>query len=313
MRVALITGASGQDGYYLQEFLRNKGYHIKCIPRGGNIEAFITDIMWYDRIEVYNLAAQSHVGQSNIDAKHTFEVNTGSILKILETIKKFGIRYKCRVFQASSSEMFGSVDESPQDEKTPFNPTTMYGVSKLAAHWIVKNFRDVHGLFVCSGILFNHESHRRDDRFVTQKIVKGLKAGECINLGNLEARRDWGHAEDYVEAMWLMLQQKQPSDYVVATGKSHSVREFINIAVEKLGKHITWESDNNVGKVDGKIFIRVSPELFRSQDTNLLLGNPTKLESLGWKRKYDIHGLIEEMLYPQELTVQASNTLESNG
>ena len=312
MRVALITGAGGQDGYYLQEFLKNKGYHIKCIPRGGDLEAFITDALNYERIEIYNLAAQSHVYQSHIDAKHTFEVNTGSILKILETIKNVGISHKCRVFQASSSEMFGNVDESPQDEKTPFNPITMYGVSKLAAHWIVKNFRDVHGLFVCSGILFNHESPRRGEGFVTQKIIKGLKAGECINLGNLEARRDWGHARDYVEAMWLMLQQKQPHDYVVATGKSHSVREFIQFAVEKMGKQITWESDNNVGKIDGKVVIRVSPEFFRPQDTNVLLGNPTKLESLGWKRKYDIHSLIEDMLFPLGETSRASNNSKLN-
>jgi GDPmannose 4,6-dehydratase len=307
MRVALITGASGQDGYYLQEFLKNKGYHVKCFPRGGDLEAFIVDVLWYDRIEVYNLAAQSHVGQSNTDAKYTFEVNTGGILTILETVKKFGIRYKCRVFQASSSEMFGDVDESPQDEKTLFNPTTMYGVSKLAAHLIVKNFRDVHGLFVCSGILFNHESPRRGERFVTQKIIQGLKSGTCINLGNLEARRDWGHAKDYVEAMWLMLQQRQPSDYVVATGTSHSVREFIQIAVTKLGKHITWESDNNVGKIDGRVVVKVSPEFFRPQYTHVLLGNPTKLESLGWTRKYDIHSLIEEMLFPAEEKFQASS------
>ena len=310
MRVALITGASGQDGYYLQEFLKNKGYHLRCIPRDSDLEAIIREVSWYDRIEVYNLAAQSHVGQSYTDAKHTFEVNTGGILKILETIQHLGIRHKCRVFQASSSEMFGKVNESPQDEKTPFNPTTMYGVSKLAAHWIIKNFRDIHGLFVCSGILFNHESPRRSGMFVTQKIIQGLKSGECISLGNLDARRDWGHARDYVEAMWLMLQQKQPSDYVVATGKSYSVREFIHIVVEKLGKQITWESDNNVGKIDGKVMIKVSPEFFRPQDSNILLGNPGKLESLGWTRKYDIHTLIEDMLFPHEEIPLVSNTSE---
>lgn len=307
MRVAIITGSNGQDGYYLQRFLKDQGYHVKCFPRGGNFEAFIQDLLWYDRIEVYNLAAQSNVGQSNIDATHTFEVNTGGILKILEAVKKFGIRYKCRVFQASSSEMFGNVDESPQTENTPYNPTTMYGVSKLAAHWIIKNYRDVHGVFVCSGILFNHESPRRGGKFVTQKIIQGLKSGTCITLGNLEARRDWGHAKDYVEAMWLMLQQEQPSDYVVATGKSHSVREFIQIAVNKLGKQLIWESGNNIGKIDGKVMIQVSPEFCRPLDTNVLLGNPTKLESLGWTRKYDIHSLIEDMLFPLEEISQVSN------
>jgi len=307
MRVAIITGSSGQDGYYLQRFLKDQGYHVKCFPRGGNFEAFIQDLLWYNRIEIYNLAAQSNVGQSSIDATHTFEVNTGGILKILEAVKKFGIRYKCRVFQASSSEMFGNVDESPQTENTSYNPTTMYGVSKLAAHWIIKNYRDVHGVFVCSGILFNHESPRRGEKFVTQKIIQGLKSGTCITLGNLEARRDWGHAKDYVEAMWLMLQQEQPSDYVVATGKSHSVREFIQIAVNKLGKQLIWESGNNIGKIDGKVMIQVSPEFCRPQDTNVLLGNPTKLESLGWTRKYDIHSLIEDMLFPLEEISQVSN------
>jgi len=307
MRVAIITGSSGQDGYYLQRFLKDQGYHVKCFPRGGNFEAFIQDLLWYNRIEIYNLAAQSNVGQSSIDATHTFEVNTGGILKILEAVKKFGIRYKCRVFQASSSEMFGNVDESPQTENTSYNPTTMYGVSKLAAHWIIKNYRDVHGVFVCSGILFNHESPRRGEKFVTQKIIQGLKSGTCITLGNLEARRDWGHAKDYVEAMWLMLQQEQPSDYVVATGKSHSVREFIQIAVNKLGKQLIWESGNNIGKIDGKVMIQVSPEFCRPQDTNVLLGNPTKLESLGWTRKYDIHNLIEDMLFPLEEISQVSN------
>ena len=307
MRVAIITGSSGQDGYYLQRFLKDQGYHVKCFPRGGNFEAFIQDLLWYNRIEIYNLAAQSNVGQSSIDATHTFEVNTGGILKILEAVKKFGIRYKCRVFQASSSEMFGNVDESPQTENTSYNPTTMYGVSKLAAHWIIKNYRDVHGVFVCSGILYNHESPRRGEKFVTQKIIQGLKSGTCITLGNLEARRDWGHAKDYVEAMWLMLQQEQPSDYVVATGKSHSVREFIQIAVNKLGKQLIWESGNNIGKIDGKVMIQVSPEFCRPQDTNVLLGNPTKLESLGWTRKYDIHSLIEDMLFPLEEISQVSN------
>jgi GDPmannose 4,6-dehydratase len=199
--------------------------------------------------------------------------------------------------------MYGDVDE-----KNPFNPTTMYGVSKLSAHWIVKNYRDVHGLFVCSGILFNHESPRRGETFVTQKIIRGLKSGVCISLGNLDARRDWGHAEDYVEAMWIMLQQKQPSDYVVSTGKSYSVREFIQIAVEKLGTHITWESDDTMGKIDGKVMIRVSQEFFRPRDTRVVVGDPTELESLGWKRKHDIHSLIEDMLFPREEILQDSNT-----
>lgn len=310
MRVAIITGASGQDGYYLKSFLLDKGYHIKCVSRGDDLEALITSVSWYDRIEVYNLAAQSHVGLSTVETTNTFKVNTHGILKIMEIINNLAIHRKCRVFQASSSEMFGDVGESPQDENTPFSPTTMYGVSKLAAHWIVKNYRDVHGIFVCSGILYNHESPMRSKMFVTQKIIQGLKTGECVTLGNLDARRDWGHARDYVEAMWLMLQQKQPSDYVVATGKSHSVREFIEIAVKKLGKHIVWDYDTHVGKIDDIIMFRVSPQFLRPRDTNVLLGNPTKLESLGWTRKYDIHSLIEDMLFPLEETPRVSNILE---
>lgn len=308
MRVAIITGSSGQDGHYLHAFLKDKGYHVQCFPRDGHFESYIRNVSWYNRIEVYNLAAQSHVGQSHMYPKRTFEVNTTGILAILEAIKNLGLVSKCRVFQASSSEMFGRVDASPQDETTPFNPVNMYGVSKLAAHLIVKHFRDVHGVFACSGIMFNHESPRRGNAFVTQKIIQGLKAGTCITLGNLEAKRDWGHAKDYVEAMWLMLQQRHPSDYVVATGTSHSVRDFIHTAVEKLGKRIIWDAVGQVGTIDGRVAVKVSPEFFRSQDTHVLIGDPTKMESLGWKRTYDIHSLIEEMLFPDEETSRASNS-----
>jgi GDP-mannose 4,6-dehydratase len=310
VRVAIITGSSGQDGYYLQEYITAKGgYHVQRFPRDGDFEAYLADASSRcERIEVYNLAAQSHVGQSHTDATHTFEVNTKGILTILEAIQKLGLVSRCRVFQASSSEMFGRVDGSPQDETTPFNPVTMYGVSKLAAHWIMKHFRDVHGVFACSGILFNHESPRRSERFVTQKIIQGLRSGTRITLGNLEARRDWGHAKDYVEAMWLMLQQNEPSDYVVATGTSHSVRDFIEIAAKKLGKRVAWSETGHVGTIDGRVVVEVSPEFFRPQDTHALIGDPSKLASLGWKRTYDIHSLIEEMLFPDEETSRASNS-----
>lgn len=312
MRIALITGASGQDGYYLREFLISKGYHVRCYTRGGDedLESFIRSASWYDRIEIYNLAAQSHVGLSNTQGRYTFEANTQGPLKILETIKTFGIAHRCRVFQASSSEMYGHSEvPPPQNEGTPFNPTSMYGVSKLAAHMIMKHYRDVHGIFACSGILFNHESSRRGGEFVTQKIIQGLKSGCCIRLGNLEARRDWGHAKDYVEAMWLMLQQEHASDYVIATGTSHSVREFIEIAVKLLGKEITWESENNVGKIDGKVVVTVSKEFFRPQGTDdgVLVGDPSKLEKLGWKRKYDLKSIVEEMLFPDAEISQASS------
>ncbi len=300
MKVALITGANGQDGSYLQEFLKNKGYIIKCFNREDDILNYSnvrTCISEYDEVEIYNLAAQSYVGTHT---KMTYELNTVGLLNILESVKELGLTHKCRIFQASSSEIFGSIDEVPQDEQTPYNPVTLYGVSKLSAHLIAKHYREIHGVFVCSGILFNHESPRRRDTFVTQKIIKGLKSGECFTLGNIEARRDWGHAKDYVEAMWLMLQQDTPEDYVVATGVTHSVREFIDITVHKMGKKIIWSGKgiHGEGRIDGKVVVRVSEEFYRPNDPKALVGNPKKLESLGWSRKYTLPDIIEEMLSP---------------
>ena len=290
MYAAIVTGADGQDGTYLRELLENKGYFVKCFGRKddilnySNVCACVSECTDYDRIEIYNLAAQSHVGTHT---KMTYEMNTSSLLNVLEAVKQLGLVEKCKIFQASSCEMLGE-------------PTSLYGISKLSAHLIAKYYRDVHGLFICSGILFNHESPRRKDTFVTQKIIKGLKSGECFTLGNIEARRDWGHAKDYVEAMWLMLQQERPDDYVVATGKSHSVREFIEIAVHKMGKKIVWSGKglNGEGRIDGKLVIKVSEEFYRPQDRNTPIGDPTKLESIGWSRKYTLHDLIEEMLFP---------------
>ena len=300
MKVAIITGANGQDGSYLQEFLKNKGYSVKSFNREDNILNYSnvrTCISEYDEVEIYNLAAQSYVGTHT---KMTYELNTVGLLNILESVKELGLTHKCRIFQASSSEIFGSIDEVPQDEQTPYNPVTLYGVSKLSAHLIAKHYREIHGVFVCSGILFNHESPRRRDTFVTQKIIKGLKSGECFTLGNIEARRDWGHAKDYVEAMWLMLQQDTPEDYVVATGVTHSVREFIDITVHKMGKKIIWSGKgiHGEGRIDGKVVVRVSEEFYRPNDPKALVGNPKKLESLGWSRKYTLPDIIEEMLSP---------------
>ena len=300
MKVAIITGANGQDGSYLQEFLKNKGYSVKCFNREDNILNYSNVracISKYDEVEIYNLAAQSYVGTHN---KMTYELNTMGLLNILESVKELGLTHKCKVFQASSSEIFGSIDEVPQDEKTPYNPITLYGVSKLSAHLIAKHYREIHGVFVCSGILFNHESPRRKDTYVTQKIIKGLKSGECFTLGNIEARRDWGHAKDYAEAMWLMLQQDTPEDYVVATGVTHSVREFIDIAVQKMGKKIIWsgKGTHGEGRIDGKVVMRISEEFYRPNDPKALVGNPKKLESLGWSRKYTLPDIIEEMLSP---------------
>jgi len=294
MKVALITGASGQDGSYLHEFLKGKGYNIKCINRGDDIHECISNCIEYSHIEIYNLAAQSHVGESFKNATNTFQTNTETILFILETVKHLGIQHKCKIFQASSSEMLGE-------------PSSLYGISKLSAHLIAKYFREIHGMFVCSGILYNHESPRRKVTFVTQKIIQGLKSGECFTLGNIEARRDWGHAKDYVEAMWLMLQQEQPDDYVVATGKTHSVREFIEIAVHKMGKKIVWSGEG--GRIDGKVIIKVSEEFYRPDDTKPTpMGDPSKLEAIGWSRKYTLPDIIEEMLFPLPEISQASNS-----
>jgi len=303
MYAAVITGADGQDGVYLRKLLENKGYFVKCFGRRddilnySNVCTCISECADHDRVEIYNLAAQSHVGTHT---KMTYELNTLGLLNVLEAVKHLGLVDKCKIFQASSSEIFGSVDEVPQDEQTPHNPTSLYGVSKLSAHLIAKYYREIHGLFVCSGIMFNHESPRRKETFVTQKIIKGLKSGECFTLGNIEARRDWGHAKDYVEAMWLMLQQERPDDYVVATGKSHSVREFIEIAVHKMGKKIIWSGKglNGEGRIDGTLAVKVSEEFYRPNDTNVLIGNPSKLESIGWSRKYTLDDIIEEMLFP---------------
>lgn len=280
MKVAIITGANGQDGYYLQEFLKYKGYSVKCFNREDNILHYSNVracISGYDEVEIYNLAAQSYVGTHD---KHTYELNTVGLLNILESVKELGLTHRCKVFQASSSETYG---------------TTLYGISKLSADLIAKYYRENHGVFVCSGILYNHESPRRKDTFVTQKIIQGLKSGEPFTLGNLEARRDWGHAKDYVEAMWLMLQQSVPDDYVVATGVTHSVREFIEITVHKMGKKIIW-SDHGEGLIDGKVIVKTSEVFYRPDDPGVPPGDPSKIESLGWVRKYTLEDVIEEML-----------------
>lgn len=323
--VAIVTGATGQGGSYLCEFLLEKGYHVKCLVRrstypiqASNLKSYLGEVSLYEgdvldqssifsvlsdcghfeRIEVYNLAGQSHAGTSYNCPKFTFEVNTLSILNILETIRQLGIQNKCRIYQASSSEMFGKVEEHPQNESTFFNPQTLYGVSKVAAHCLIKNYREMYGLYACSGILYNHESPRRSDKFVTQKIIQGLKSGKCFEIGNLESRRDWGHARDYVEAMWITLQQDKPDDYVVATGKTHSVREFIEIAVNKMNKTIIWsgKNENEYGTIDGEVVVKVSKAFYRPYDVGLLVGDSSKIEKLGWSRKYDIDGLIEDML-----------------
>ena len=312
MNAAVVTGPNGQDGSYLCELLQEKGYHV--IKFTGDVRNYdeifdsIKKCTEYQVIEIYNLAAKIHDGSHS----DTLQVNISGILNIAETVKNLGIQSKCKIFQASSSEMFGTTKEVPQTESTPCEPNTIYGFSKMTGHGLVKYYRDNHGIFVCSGILYNHESPRRPDTYVTQKIIKGLQSGECLHIGNLESKRDWGHAKDYVKAMWLILQQDTPEDYIVATGSLHSVREFIEITLKKLNKSITWsgENMNEVGTIDDKVMITISNEFYRPDTMNVLLGNPSKLESIGWTREYNLDSLIEEMLYPNVTKSKVSSTLK---
>ena len=329
-KASIITGATGQDGSYLCELLLEKGYDVKCLVRRstydietGNLKPvlnriqlyegdildqpvvhkIINDCGEYDRIEIYNLAAQSHVHTSFRCPSYTFETNTTGILNILESVRQSSDPSKYRVYQASTSEMFGKVRETPQTEGTPFYPRSVYGVSKLAAHWLVKNYRESYGMYACSGILFNHESPRRGADFVTKKITDGVKQivkgeREFLELGNLNAARDWGHAKDYVEAMWLMLQQEEADEYVVATGETHSVRQFVEMCFKEVGKEITWEgvAEKEVGLVDGKVVIKVSPKFYRPCEVDALIGNASKIKNIGWVQKNTVHDLIKDMM-----------------
>ena len=247
--------------------------------------------------EIYNLAAKIHHGSP----KDTLHVNTSGILNIMEAVKNLGIESKCKIFQASSSEIFANTEStwpSPQTVCTMRGYRNIYGLSKITADSLVSYYRKTHGMYVCSGILYNHESPRRPDIYVTQKIIKGLQSGKCFQVGNLESKRDWGHAKDYVKAMWMIIQQPHPQDYIIATGTTYSVREFIEIAAEKMNKRIEWsgEGTDEVGRIDGEVMIEVSPEFYRPDNGTLLVGNNDPIIKLGWTREYDIHSLIEEML-----------------
>jgi len=336
MKAAVISGVTGQDGSYMVELLIDKNYDkINCIVRrstylieNGNITACILsnpnvnffnadlldqpslvrvfeDCKESDSIEVFNLAAQSDVGVSFHCPRSTSEINYIGTLNLLETIKQLDLIPKVRFYQASTSEMFGKVQEVPQKETTPFYPRSPYGVSKLAAHWLVKNYRESYNLFACCGILFNHESPRRGIGFVTQKIVRGIRDVvlgnlEYLEVGNLNAKRDWGHAKDYVNAMWSMLQQQNPDDFVVGTGIQYSVRDFI----EKVAKHynikITWEGEGvgEIGKDSntGKIIVKVSPVFYRPCEVDTLIADPSKIKSIGWKQQFDIDTLVSDMV-----------------
>ena len=328
MKKALITGVTGQDGSYLVEFLLDKGYEVHGLnrrtstPNGGRINHLIgtpnffmhdgdlTDSGSLTRIidlikpdEIYNLGAQSHVGLSFDYAEATADINALGPLRILEAIRFLGLNTK--FYQASTSEMFGKVQEIPQSETTDFYPRSPYGVAKLYAYWITKNYRESYGMFACSGILFNHESPRRGNNFVTQKIVKGLhaisnKEQDCLYLGNIDAMRDWGHAQDFIEAMWMILQQEEPDDFVIATGKTHSVRHFIDIASKYFGMNIEWKGEGleevGIDTNTGNTVIKISPEFFRPAEVDLLVGNINKaITKLGWQPKLSFEQLVEDM------------------
>jgi GDPmannose 4,6-dehydratase len=328
MKVALITGITGQDGSYLAELLLEKGYEVHGIIRRASlinthridhIYNFInlhygdlTDSTNLVRViqqvqpdEIYNLGAQSHVKVSFEMPEYTGMVDGLGTLRILEAVRLLGIEDKTRIYQASTSEMFGKVLEIPQSEITPFYPRSPYGVAKVYGYWIVKNYRESYGLHASSGILFNHESPRRGETFVTRKITRGLSSistgqQDILYLGNLNAKRDWGHAKDFVEAMWLMLQQDEPDDYVIATGEQHSVREFVEAAAPYFGMQITWSGEglNEIGYdvFTGKEVIKVDPRYFRPAEVETLLGDPTKAKKqLGWKPKISFEQLVEDM------------------
>ena len=327
MKHALITGITGQDGSYLAELLLEKGYEVYGIWRRkatvdyGNIEhlkdkvhliyadmtdpvSLISAMRISNADEVYNLAAQSFVATSWDTPLGTAEIDGIGVTNMLEAIRI--VKPEARFYQASTSEMFGLVQEMPQTEKTPFYPRSPYGVAKLYGHWSTKNYRESYGMFACSGILFNHESERRGLEFVTRKISRAAAAislgqQEFVELGNMDSKRDWGHSKDYVRAMWLMLQQDKPDDYVIATGETRTVREFVEAAFKAVNITINWEGEgiDEVGKdaATGKVVVKVNKKFFRPAEVDVLLGNPAKAEAtLGWKREIDFAQLVERMV-----------------
>jgi GDPmannose 4,6-dehydratase len=361
MKTALITGITGQDGSYLAEFLLAKGYEVHGILRrassfntqridhicqdaphpklklhygdlsdSSNLVRIINDVK---PDEVYNLGAQSHVAVSFESPEYTADVDALGTLRLLEGIRAHGLAKTTRFYQASTSELYGLVQETPQKETTPFYPRSPYAVAKLYAYWITVNYRESYGMYACNGILFNHESPRRGETFVTRKITsrlcniaQGLEP--CLYMGNMDSLRDWGHAKDYVEMQWLMLQQDKPDDFVIATGIQYTVRQFIEMAAEKLGVFIEWRGKNidEVGIVSavkgnqapalkaGDIIVRVDPQFFRPAEVETLLGDPTKAyQKLGWKPRISLAEMIDEMVSHDLKRAQQLLLLKSNG
>ncbi len=332
---ALITGVTGQDGSYLAELLLGKGYEVHGIKRRSSLfntaridhlyqdqhesdvrlflhHGDLTDSSSLIRIiqqvqpdEIYNLAAQSHVAVSFEEPEYTANSDALGALRILEAIRILGLGGKTRFYQASTSELYGLVQEVPQREATPFYPRSPYAVAKLYAYWITVNYREAYGIYACNGILFNHESPRRGETFVTRKITRALariKLGmqDCLYLGNLDSRRDWGHARDYVEMQWLMLQQDKPEDFVIATGVQYSVREFLVAAAAEVGISMRWEGEGDSERgydAEGRCIVRVDPRYYRPTEVETLLGDPGKArEKLGWQPRTTFHELVAEMM-----------------
>jgi GDPmannose 4,6-dehydratase len=351
-KTALVTGITGQDGAYLAEFLLGKGYLVHGIKRRTSLintdridhlyqdphepdrrfvlhHGDLTDSSNLVRIiqqtqpdEIYNLAAQSHVAVSFEEPEYTANSDALGTLRLLEAIRILGLEKKTRFYQASTSELYGMVQESPQKETTPFYPRSPYGVAKLYAYWITVNYREAYGLYACNGILFNHESPVRGETFVTRKITRALariKLGlqDCLYLGNFNARRDWGHARDFVEAMWLMLQQPQPEDFVIATGEQHSVREFVEAAATELGMKLTWKGKGvNEKGYDhgGRCIIAVDPRYFRPTEVDSLLGDPAKAKAkLGWVPRVKFGELVAEMVREDLRLAERDELVKSHG
>jgi GDPmannose 4,6-dehydratase len=333
---ALITGITGQDGAYLAELLLEKGYEVHGIKRRASLfnteridhlyrdthEAGVRMILHHGDVtdatnlvrivqqvqpdEIYNLAAQSHVAVSFETAEYTANADALGALRLLETIRLLGMERRTRFYQASTSELYGRAAHTPQNETTPFYPRSPYGVAKLYAYWITVNYREAYGLYACNGILFNHESPLRGETFVSRKITRGLTRiavglENCLYLGNLEARRDWGHARDYVLAQWLTLQQPEPEDFVIASGSQHSVREFVETAARELGQQIRWEGsgleERGVDARSGRVLVRVDPRYFRPSEVDALLGDASKARAkLGWTPRIGFDELVREMV-----------------
>lgn len=322
MPTAIVTGITGQDGSYLAELLLSKGYVVHGIKRRSsslntqridhifdhpNLELHygdVTDSMCLTRLfnqikpdEIYNLAAQSHVAVSFEQPEYTAQVDAMGTMRVLEAVRLLDL--KCKVYQASTSELYGGVTSTKLNEDSPMVPKSPYACAKLYAYWMVRNYREAYNMYAVNGILFNHESPRRGETFVTRKITRGianwLKTGQPIRLGNVYAVRDWGHAKDYVEAMWLMLQQDVPKDYVIATGMAYSVKEFVNICMHTLGKKFEWFGTG--AYVDGSPLVRIDRRYYRPSEVNHLLGDSTRARTeLGWEPKYNIQSIAEEML-----------------